>query len=46
VPTVDLAGVNAALIYVCATAEPSGGHSDGDFDLLQQVQPQGTVIFY
>jgi hypothetical protein len=39
--------LNDALIYVCATR--SGLPiltNDDDFDLLQQIRPQGTVIFY
>jgi hypothetical protein len=39
--------LNDALIYVCATgAGLPVLTNDDDFDLLQQVQPQGTVIFF
>jgi hypothetical protein len=39
--------LNDALIYVCATrAGLPVLTNDDDFDLLQQVRPQGTVIFY
>lgn len=39
--------LNDALIYVCAAkAGLPVLTNDDDFDLLQQVYPQGTVVFY
>jgi len=39
--------LNDAFIYVCAAKGGLPGlANDDDFDLLQQVRPQGLVIFY